>query len=63
MPVVTGAKMEHTALSPFSISISSDSHSQAGSASISEKNSAALTFIPFFLFKESSGAFLVLGKM
>ena len=49
--------MEQTALSPFSISISQDSHSQAGSTSTSEKNPALLTFIPFFLFKESSGAF------
>ena len=49
--------MEQTALSPFSISHSQDSHSQAGSTSTSEKNPALLTFIPFFLFKESSGAF------
>ena len=54
--------MEQTALSPFSISISQDSHSHSGSTSTSEKNSAALIFIPFFLFKESSGASQYLGK-
>ena len=54
--------MEQTAFSPCSISISQDSHSQAGLTSISEKNSAAVTFIPFFLFKVLS-TFSVLVKM